>query len=122
MSICFNCLFLVSFFFHYYCLFVSLRKEEKSNLFTFVLFVCFSKRPVRCVFSKKDKKKRRRKNKEDGVSCMFKLSNYLSTFSFCFVFCELMLCFFLCRRLFLYLFIKRLCVSISFYYLLRVCV
>jgi hypothetical protein len=123
VSICFNCLFL-GFFFHYYC-FVCFppkrKKKEIETIYFRVVCVCVSQRDLFDVCLVK--KRERRKNKGDGIPCVFMLSNYLSTFSFYF-FCELMLCFFLCCRLFPYLFIKRfcVCVCVSFYYLLCVCV
>jgi len=119
VSICFNCLFLGFFSITIVCfLFPSeKKKKKKSKLFTFVLCVCFSKRLVRYMFSKK----KRRKNKGDGIPCVFMLSNYLSTFSFCFS-CELMLCsFFYAAVCFPYLFIKRLCARVYQLLLSAVC-
>lgn len=121
--------FLSVWWYYYYSLFCfppkRQKKNSKSNLFTFVSRVCVFLQEMCsisvCVFSKKTK---RRKNKGDGIiPCVLLLSNYLSTFSFCFFLWVDAVCvcvFFLCRRLFPYLFIKRLCACVSFYYLLCV--
>jgi hypothetical protein len=134
MSISFNCLFLV---FHYLSLsrfFPSKRKPIEPIYFSFVVCACVSQRDL-C-------RKQTRKEKGDGIPCMFVffcLCVYGSRFHcrllFFFFFCELLLCSELCflfffyaatitaaATVFLYLFIKRLsvCVFVSFYYLLCV--
>ena len=68
VSICFNCLFLV-FFFHYYCLFVSLRKEEnRTYLLSFCL--CVSQRDLFDVFSVTNKNGGERIKKMEFPVCL----------------------------------------------------
>jgi hypothetical protein len=85
------------------------KKKRKSNLFTFVLCVCFSKRLVRCMFSKK--RGERLKEMEFPVCLCFRIICRLFLSFFLWVDAV----FFLCCRLFPYLFIKRLsvCVCVS---------
>jgi len=134
MSISFNCLFLVFIIYHYLVYF--LRKEKKSNLFTFLSFSCV----VCACVSQRDLCRKKCEKKGDGIPCMFSflfmclwLSISLSTFSSFFlwvaaVFQTVFSVFFYAATIaaaaavFLYLFIKRLCVCVSFYYLLCVCV
>jgi hypothetical protein len=99
------------------------RQKKIETIYFCVVCVCFSKRLVRCVFSKK---KKGRKSKGDGIPCVFMLSNYLSTLSFCcffswvdavFFFYAAAVCFFP-----IYLLNDCVRVCISFSYLLCVCV
>jgi len=104
-----------SFFFIIIVCFVSLRKEKKrkSNLFTFVLCVCFSKRLVRCMFSKK--RGERLKEMEFPVCLCFRIICRL----FLSFFCELMLCFSYAAVCFpIYLLSDWVCVCVCVYQLL----
>jgi hypothetical protein len=114
MSISFNCLFLVFIIYHYLVYF--LRKENKSNLFTFLLFSCV----VCACVSQRDLCRKKTRKKGDGIPCTF---DFLS----CCCVPNCVFCFFYAATItaaaavFLYLFIKRLCVCVCQLLLSAVC-
>jgi hypothetical protein len=137
MSISFTCLFLVYIIYHYLVYFLRKEKQIEPIYFSFCsLVLC-----VR-VFLKETCVEKKREKKGDGIPCMFFFCVYVfmaldfSVDFFFFFFRELLLCSRLCFLFFfmlplllppplfsfIYLLSDCVCVCVSFYYRLCVCV